>query len=69
VSPNSDFSFIKNTAIANGLRMEIRGELFNAFNQHRLGTPNQSYNSTAFGQITGTQNSARVGQLTMRVTF
>jgi outer membrane receptor protein involved in Fe transport len=69
VSPNSDFSFIKNTAIANGLRMEIRGELFNAFNQHRLGTPNQSPNSTAFGQITGTQNSARVGQLTMRVTF
>jgi len=69
VSPNTDFSFIKHTTIAARTTAEFRVELFNAFNQHRLGTPNQSPNSTAFGQVSGTQNSARVGQLTLRVNF
>jgi hypothetical protein len=69
VSPNSDFSFIKHSPITEHAIAEFRVELFNAFNQHRLGTPNQSPNSTAFGQVSGTQNTARVGQLTLRVTF
>jgi hypothetical protein len=69
VSPDSDFSFIKHTTITERTTAEFRVELFNAFNQHRLGTPNQSPNSTAFGQVSGTQNSARVGQLTLRVNF
>jgi hypothetical protein len=69
VSPDSDFSFIKHTSIAERATVEFRVELFNAFNQHRLGTPNQSPNSTAFGQVSGTQNNARVGQLTLRVNF
>ena len=69
VSPDSDFSFIKNTPVSNRISTQFRVELFNAFNQHRLGTPNQSPNTTAFGQIGGTQNSARVGQLTLRINF
>ncbi len=68
-SPDSDFSFIKRTSIKDQITVEFRGELFNAFNQHRLGVPNQSPNATAFGQITGTQNGARVGQLTLRVNY
>jgi hypothetical protein len=69
VSPDTDFSFIKHTPIAERTIAEFRVELFNAFNQHRLGTPNLNPNSTAFGQVGGTQNTARVGQLTLRVTF
>jgi hypothetical protein len=69
VSPVTDFSFIKHTTIAARTTAEFRVELFNAFNQHRLGTPNQSPNSTAFGQVSGTQNTARVGQLTLRINF
>jgi hypothetical protein len=68
-SPDSDFSFIKRTSIKEWTTAEFRVELFNAFNQHRLGTPNQSPTSTAFGQIGGTQNNARVAQLTMRINF
>jgi hypothetical protein len=68
-SPDSDFSFIKHTPITERTIAEFRVELFNAFNQHRLGTPNQNPNSTAFGQVSGTQNGPRVGQLTLRVTF
>lgn len=68
-SPDTDFSFIKNTAIRAGATVQFRVELFNAFNQHRLGAPNQSPNTSAFGQIGGTQNAARVGQLTLRVNF
>jgi hypothetical protein len=69
VSPNSDFSFIKHSPITEHAMAEFRVELFNAFNQHRLGTPNQDNKSTTFGQVSGTQNTARVGQLTLRVTF
>jgi hypothetical protein len=68
-SPDSDFSLIKRTSIAERTTVEFRAEFFNAFNQHRLGTPNQSPNTTAFGQISGTQNSPRIGQLTLRITF
>jgi hypothetical protein len=69
VSPDSDFSFIKRTPVSDRATVEFRVEFFNAFNQHRLGTPNQSLNSTAFGNIGGTQNGPRVGQLTLRVNF
>jgi hypothetical protein len=68
-SPDTDFSFIKNTTVTTRATVQFRVELFNAFNQHRLGTPNQSPNTSAFGQIGGTQNNARVGQLTLRVNF
>lgn len=68
-SPDSDFSLIKRTAIRESLTVELRAELFNAFNQHRLGAPNQSPNATSFGQITGTQNGPRTGQLTLRINY
>ena len=68
-SPDSDFSLIKRTAIRESITVEFRAELFNAFNQHRLGAPNQSPNTTSFGQITGTQNGPRTGQLTLRINY
>ena len=69
VCPDSDFAFIKNTGVRDSINLQFRAELFNAFNQHRLGTPNQNPNLTDFGQINGTQNSARIGQMTLRVNF
>ena len=69
VSPDTDFSVIKGVDIVEGVKGELRVEFFNAFNQHRLGTPNQAPNNPAFGTITGTQNIARVGQVTLRITF
>jgi hypothetical protein len=68
-TPNTNFSFIKRTSITERSTVEFRAEFFNAFNQHRLGTPNQSPNSTAFGQVTGIQGTPRIGQMTLRVTF
>ena len=69
ITPLSDFSFIKRTTISERATAEFRVELFNAFNQHRLGAPNQNPNSTAFGHISGTEHGPRGGQLTMRINF
>lgn len=68
-SPDTDFSLIKRTPVTERATVEFRAEFFNAFNQHRLGTPNLSPNTTSFGRISGAQNSARVGQMTLRVNF
>jgi hypothetical protein len=68
-SPNSSFGFIKHFAVTHGSNVEFRGEMFNAFNQHRLGGANTNPNVTSFGQISGTQNSARTVQLVLRINF
>ena len=68
-TPNSSFGFIKRTAVTERTNVEFRAELSNAFNQHRLGAPNQSPNSTAFGVVNGIQGSPRNAQMTLRVNF
>jgi hypothetical protein len=67
-SPNSSFSLIKHFAILDRANVELRGELFNAFNQHRLGAANTNPNASNFGQIGGA-TAARTGQLVLRLTF
>ena len=69
VTPNSSFSLIKHFAITERANVELRAQLSNAFNQHRLGTPNESPNSTAFGVVGGIQGAPRNAQLTLRVNF
>lgn len=67
-SPNSSFSLIKHFAVTHGANVELRGELFNAFNQHRLGGAATNPNATNFGQISGA-SAARTGQLVLRINF
>jgi len=53
---STDLSFMKNVPIGpagNDMRLQIRVEIFNVFNQVNYNNPNASFGSTAFGTITG----------------
>jgi len=64
-----DFSIVKDFPIREGLKVRFRGDVYNAWNQANLGTPNRSPTSSAFGAITGTDGDARNWQLSLRVQF
>jgi hypothetical protein len=74
---NTDFSVIKNLAVAGSARLQLRLEVFNLFNQANLGLPGRvaATGSTSFGVITNTRfptgdsGSARQVQLAMKVLF
>ena len=52
-----------------GLRLQMRGELFNAFNQVAFGAPNTNLSAgTSFGRITSAQ-PGRVGQVVAKVLW
>jgi hypothetical protein len=74
---NTDFSVIKNLAVAGSARVQFRLEVFNLFNQANLGLPGRvaALGSTSFGVITNTRfptgdsGSARQVQLALKVLF
>jgi len=51
------------------LRLQIRGELFNALNHTNLGTPNRFVNTPQFGTITEAATPGREVQLGARISF
>lgn len=67
-----DLAFIKRTAVrwpgANA-NVEVRLELFNAFNTVQFANPNTSVSSPAFGRITGVSVSPRIVQLAAKLNF
>jgi len=66
---NWDLSVIKNTRIAEGKNLQIRGEFLNAMNHPNFAAPNTTPTSSAFGAITSQQNYPRVIQLTAKFVF
>jgi hypothetical protein len=57
---NSDFSVLRHFPIwGERVRMQVRGEFFNAFNQVNFGDPTTNLSSSSFGRITGA-DSGRV---------
>jgi hypothetical protein len=74
---NTDFSVIKNLAVAGSARVQFRVEVFNLFNQANLGLPGRiaAVGSTSFGVITNTRfptgdsGSARQVQFALKVLF
>jgi hypothetical protein len=68
---NLDMSVFKNVHFDRdrGIRLEIRGEAFNVSNTPIFGDPNVTVGSSAFGTITGVQNSARVLQIALKLNF
>jgi hypothetical protein len=50
------------------VRMQLRGEFFNAFNQVNFNNPNTTVSSTTFGRITGT-GPGRVVQLAAKLIW
>jgi carboxypeptidase family protein len=74
---NTDFSIIKNVALAGSARVQLRLEVFNLFNRANLGQPGRiaSVGSTSFGVIsdtrvpTGDSGSARQIQFAIKFLF
>jgi hypothetical protein len=65
---NWDIALLKDTAIKEGMNLEFRAELFNAFNHAQFGEPDGNVNSTTFGLIT-TANPPRIMQLSLKLLF
>lgn len=66
---NVDLSLIKNTAITEKVKMQLRFEAFNALNRPSFDPPNLSATSSSFGKITTQPNLPRSIQMAARLTF
>jgi hypothetical protein len=66
---NVDLSLFKVFTITEQVRLQVRGEAFNAFNHPVFGLPNVSVGAAAFGSITNQRNSPRQVQLGLRLFF
>jgi hypothetical protein len=65
---NLDLALAKNIALKNGLRLQVRGDMFNAFNVTSFSSVNTTITSPNFGRFTGTRG-ARVVQLNTRLMW
>ncbi len=65
---NLDLALSKNIAITGGVRLQVRGDLFNAFNLTSFSTLNTTITSPSFGRFTGTRGG-RVVQLNSRLIW
>lgn len=66
---NLDFALWKSFRIAERLKLEFRGEFFNAFNRLVFGTPVTNVNDSQFGRVTTQLNPPRRIQLAGRIVF
>jgi hypothetical protein len=65
---NADLAVLRYVNLGSGLRVQLRGEFFNAFNQVNFNNPNTTLSSTTFGRITGA-GPGRVGQLAVKLIW
>lgn len=66
---NWDIGLFKDTRITEGTALQVRIDMFNSWNHPQFGNPTANINSSAFGQISGTQVAARIVQLGAHFTF
>ncbi|MDQ6663795.1 MAG: hypothetical protein M3Z23_05340 [Acidobacteriota bacterium] len=66
---NEDFSVIKNMHVFESASLQFKAEFLNAFNRHVFATPDVSPFSPTFGLVTGTIDSPRSIQFTLRFNF
>lgn len=65
---NLDLALSKNIALTGGLRLQVRGDMFNAFNATSFSGLNTTITSPNFGRFTATRG-ARVVQLNTRLIW
>ncbi len=63
-----DLSFFKNTHLTEKTNLQIRAELFNAFNNVNFGSPGTTFGTSSFGVI-GSAGAARIIQLAAKIQF
>ena len=64
-----DLGIIKNTRLSDGVRIQIRADMFNAFNSRNFGIPNGAFNSANFLNQWATNGGNRRIVLGARLTF
>ena len=64
-----DLSLIKNFAITEKVKFQLRGEFLNAFNHPQFADPNTDPTSSDFGRTTGQNNLPRNVQIGLKVVF
>jgi hypothetical protein len=65
---NFDLSIFKVLSLTERVKLQIRGEAFNAFNRTRFGNPNTAFGSPNFGRITSAGDPRQI-QLAMKLNF
>jgi len=66
---NIDVAFSKTFVPREGMKLEIRGEFFNAFNTPRFAYPDTLFGDSTFGVVSSTLGNPRHGQLGVRFEF
>jgi len=66
---NTDISFYKDTALTERYKLQLRVDMFNAFNHAQFSNPSGNINSTLFGRVTATRIAARITQLSVSFNF
>jgi hypothetical protein len=66
---DEDFGINKAIPFTEKIKLDFRGELFNAFNRHSFNKPDSGVQDDNFGQITSTLLGPRNVQFTMRITY
>lgn len=69
VSLNEDLSLNKSFTIHEGIKVDFRGEMFNAFNRHIFNKPDTGIDDPNFGQIGSTLNGPRTAQLVLKIQY
>ncbi len=64
-----DFSIVKNFQLGERLKVNFRGDVYNAWNQTNFAGPNMAPANTAFGAITATAGDSRNWQLSLKVQY
>jgi hypothetical protein len=68
-APGFDWSVFKNTSLGEHVKLELRGEFYNLFNNVAFQDVNRNITSTAFGQYTTVAIDSRRVQFGARVQF
>jgi hypothetical protein len=66
---NWDIALLKDTPINEGMNLEFRTELFNAFNHAQFGLPDGNVNNLGSFGIVHTANPPRIMQLSLKLLF
>ena len=65
---NTDLAVMRHFPLGAGVRLQLRGEFFNVFNQVNFGNPNTTLSSSTFGRITGA-GAGRAVQLAAKLIW
>jgi hypothetical protein len=66
----TDMGIVKNFPITEGVHLQFRWEMFNAFNHPNFGVPGSTVGASGFGQITSVGFiPPRVGQAALKLEF